>query len=48
MVRVAYDDDMAVTSEVYSRLSFNNSGIRSAQGVGGGGESGLGGGEVEV
>ena len=28
MFRVAYEDDLAVTDEIYSRHSFNNSGIR--------------------
>ena len=28
MFRVAYEDDMSVTDEIYRRLSFNNSGIR--------------------
>ncbi len=29
MFRTAYEDDLAVSEEIYSRLTFNNRGIRS-------------------
>lgn len=28
MFRMAYEDDLGVSEEIYSRLTFNNSGIR--------------------
>ena len=28
MIRIAYEDDLGVSEEIYSRLTFNNSGIR--------------------